>query len=71
MRAVCLRLLAACALLGLAPSVLAAQQATLVSGAVTSEAGQPLASVLDLLALGPDVEVLHPPQLRAQLARAA
>ena len=29
------------------------------------------AAVLDLLALGPEVEVLHPPQLRAQLARAA
>jgi predicted DNA-binding transcriptional regulator YafY len=28
------------------------------------------AAVLDLLALGPEVEVLHPPQLRAQLARA-
>jgi hypothetical protein len=27
--------------------------------------------VVDLLALGPEVEVLHPPQLRAQLARAA
>jgi WYL domain len=29
------------------------------------------AAVLDLLALGPEVEVLHPPRLRAQLARAA
>lgn len=29
------------------------------------------AAVLDLLALGPEVEVLHPPQLRTQLARAA
>ena len=29
------------------------------------------AAVLDLLALGPEVEVLHPPQLRAQMARAA
>ena len=27
--------------------------------------------MVDLLALGPEVEVLHPPQLRAQLARAA
>ena len=45
MRAVRLRLLAAFALLGFAPSVLAAQQATLVSGTVTGEAGQPLPSV--------------------------
>ncbi|HEX3388459.1 MAG TPA: WYL domain-containing protein [Streptosporangiaceae bacterium] len=29
------------------------------------------AAVLDLLALGPEVEVLHPPQLRTQMARAA
>jgi predicted DNA-binding transcriptional regulator YafY len=29
------------------------------------------AAVLDLLALGPEVEVLHPPQLRIQMARAA
>ena len=45
MRAVRLRLLAAFALLGFAPSVLTAQQATLVSGTVTGEAGQPLPSV--------------------------
>jgi TonB-linked SusC/RagA family outer membrane protein len=45
MRAVRLRLLAALALLGLAPAVLAAQQATLVSGIVTSDAGLPLPSV--------------------------
>ena len=45
MRAVRLRLLAALALFGLLPATLAAQQATLVSGVVTSEAGQPLSSV--------------------------
>ena len=45
MRAVRLRLLAALALVGLAPSVLVAQQATIVSGVVTGEAGQPLPSV--------------------------
>jgi TonB-linked SusC/RagA family outer membrane protein len=45
MRAVRLRLLAATAMLGFAPAIVAAQQATLVSGVVTSEAGQPLPSV--------------------------
>jgi TonB-linked SusC/RagA family outer membrane protein len=45
MRAVRLRPLAATVLVGLAPTVLAAQQATLVSGVVNSDAGQPLASV--------------------------
>src|SRR3982751_5187981 len=45
MRAVRLRLLAATAMLGFAPAIVAAQQATPVSGIVTSEAGQPLPSV--------------------------
>ena len=45
MRAVRLRLLAALTFAGFFPVALAAQQATLVSGIVTGEAGQPLPSV--------------------------
>ena len=53
MRAVRLRLLVALALLGLAPTVLAAQQATVVSGIVTGDAGQPLPAVqVSIPALG-------------------
>jgi TonB-linked SusC/RagA family outer membrane protein len=45
MRAARLRLLVALAFVGFVPATLAAQQATLVSGVVTGEAGQPLPSV--------------------------
>ena len=45
MKAVRLRLLAACVALGFVPSVLAAQQGTTVSGVITGEANQPLSMV--------------------------